>query len=105
MLTVLQTFWLDQAGVLVSAEMVIVVTLCILAMLAGISEITVAITAELRSLSRGVEQLNQSYQFYGGRGAFSSVAGSQYVADPNADSDLQSDLVGTASEGPAATSQ
>ena len=97
MLTVLQTFWLDQAGVLVSAELVIVVTLCILALLVGLGEITSAIAAELSSISCGVETLNQSYQFSSSGGAFSFVAGSQYVPDRDADKDLRTHLVGTAS--------
>ncbi len=55
----------DEAGVVVSAELVLVLTVAVLAMVVGLSEVAVAVNTELNDLSNAFGALDQSY-FYTG---------------------------------------
>lgn len=51
----------DESGVIISAELVLVLTIAVLAMIVGLSEIAVAINLELNDLSNAFGALDQSY--------------------------------------------
>ena len=82
----------DESGVIISAELVLVLTIAVLAMVVGLSEIAVAVNTELNDLSNAFGALSQSYSytgFHGQSGADkvkSAVAGS-YFADASDDCD------------------
>ena len=90
----------DESGVIISAELVLVLTIAVLAMVVGLSEIAVAVNTELNDLSNAIGALDQSFGYTG----FSStkavgnnkngVAGSKF-ADSTDDCDLNTtcDLV------------
>lgn len=59
------SFWNDETGFLVSAEMVLVATIVVLALVVGLSEIAVALTTELDDIGNAIGALNQSYSFSG----------------------------------------
>jgi len=80
----LTTFWNDESGVIISAELVLVLTIAVLAMIVGLSEVAVAVNTELNDVSNAIGALNRSYSFTGfcsfSQGKFkSSVAGSSFV--------------------------
>ena len=58
-------FWNDESGVIISAELVLVLTIAVLAMVVGLSEVAVAINTELNDLSNAFGAIDQSYQFTG----------------------------------------
>ena len=73
----LKTLWNDEAGVILSAELVLVSTILVLGMLVGLVELQCSIVAELSDLSSAFGNLNQSYETSGfgstkGGGAFKS---------------------------------
>lgn len=57
----------DESGVIISAELVLVLTIAVLAMVVGLSEVTVAVNTELNDVSNAIGALNQSYCFTGFR--------------------------------------
>src|SRR4051812_37762876 len=64
----------DEAGVIISAEIILVLTIGVLAMIIGLSEVAVAVNTELNDVSNAIGALNQSFCF---TGFFSSSNGKQ----------------------------
>lgn len=62
---VIQALWHDENGFVVSAELVLVLTIAVLATIVGLSEVAVAINTELNDVSNAVGALNQSYAYTG----------------------------------------
>jgi hypothetical protein len=61
----------DEAGFIVSAELVLVATILVIGLIVGLSEIQHAVVAELNDVADAIGSLNQSYCFSG----FSAVKG------------------------------
>ena len=51
----------DESGVIISAELALVLTIAVLAMVVGLSEVAVAVNTELNDISNAVGSLNQSF--------------------------------------------
>lgn len=80
---VVQMLWRDDAGVILSAELVLVLTIVVLAMVVGLSEVAVAVNTELNDLSNAIGALDQSYFYTGFKAqdfwkSKSAVAGSAF---------------------------
>ena len=71
----LKKFWNDESGVIISAELVLVLTIAVLAMIVGLSEVAVAVNTELNDISNAIGSLNQSFAFTGFIGNGGVVAG------------------------------
>jgi Flp pilus assembly pilin Flp len=79
----LRALWSDECGVIISAELVLVLTITVLAVIVGLSEVAVAVNTELNDISNAFGALNQSYFFTGFHAGDyckekSSFAGSSY---------------------------
>jgi hypothetical protein len=61
----LKTLLIDEAGMIVSAELVLVLTIAVLAMIVGLTEVAVAVNTELNDVSNAIGALNQSYAYTG----------------------------------------
>lgn len=93
-----KALWNDEAGVVISAEIVLVLTVAVLAIVVGLSEVAVAVNTELNDLSNAFGALNQSYAVTGFKAVGnyktkSYASGSGYVdsvddCDLNASCDL-----------------
>ena len=57
----LKQFWNDELGFVISAELVLVLTLAVLSIIVGLSEVAVAVNTELNDISNAIGALNQSY--------------------------------------------
>ena len=55
----------DEAGFIVSAELVLVATLLVIGLIVGLSEVQHAIVSELNDVADAIGSLNQSYCFSG----------------------------------------
>lgn len=64
----------DEAGFIVSAELVLVATILVIGMVVGLSSIQHAMVTELNDVADAIGNLNQGYT-YGGFTAFKSNAG------------------------------
>ena len=78
----LNQLWNDEAGFVISAELVLVLTIAVLAMIVGLSEVAVAVNTELNDISNAIGALNQSYVYTGFAGTGgklkSEYAGSRF---------------------------
>jgi Flp pilus assembly pilin Flp len=98
----LKNFWLDDNGAIVSIELILIITIAVLALIVGWSEVAVAVNTELNDISNAVGAFAQSYTATGflgqGPGAtkFKSQYGQQFWQDIGDDCDLNltCDLVG-----------
>lgn len=61
----MKALWKDESGFVISAELVLVLTIAVLAMIVGLSEVAVAVNTELNDISNALGALNQSYAYTG----------------------------------------
>jgi len=58
-------FLSDEGGFIISAELVLVATICVIGLVVGLSEVQHAINAELNDVGNAIGRLNQGYFFSG----------------------------------------
>ncbi len=68
----------DEAGFIVSAELVLVATICVLALVVGLSEVSHAVNQELEDVASAFGAINQTYSYYGAEGCKGQWEGSSY---------------------------
>ena len=61
----LRKLWQDDAGFVLSAELVLILTIAVLAMIVGLSEVAVAVNTELNDISNAIGNLSQTHRFTG----------------------------------------
>ena len=74
----LRTFWLDETGTIVSIEMILIITVAVLALIVGWSEVAHAVNAELDDISNAIGKFNQSFQFTGFQ-SFKTLGGTNTI--------------------------
>lgn len=99
----------DETGVIISAELVLVLTIAVLAMVVGLTEVTVAVNTELNDVSNAIGALNQTFAFTGfcssSHGKLKSFfAGSSFIdhiddCDTNTTCDIVGGVHGNMGEG------
>lgn len=72
----MQRLWNDEAGFVISAELVLIVTIAILGMVVGLAAVRDGVTSELGDIAEAINALNQGYTYDGLLGHSASVAGS-----------------------------
>ena len=55
----------DEAGFIVSAELVLVATILVIGLIVGLSEVQHAVVSELNDVGDAIGELNQAYSFSG----------------------------------------
>ncbi|MDZ4685992.1 MAG: branched-chain amino acid aminotransferase [Planctomycetaceae bacterium] len=68
----------DEVGFIVSAELVLVATISVLAMVVGLSEVAHNINNELEDIGSAFGNMTQTYQVYGTSGHKGSTEGSSF---------------------------
>ena len=68
----------DEAGFIVSAELVLIATIGVIAMVVGLSEVALNVNNELHDVAMAFSSVNQSFQASGMTGPGGSNSGSQY---------------------------
>jgi hypothetical protein len=68
----------DEAGFIVSAELILVATIAVLSMVVGLSELANNINQELEDVASAFGAVNQSYRYNGLTGHKGTVVGSRY---------------------------
>ncbi len=76
--TLLSQLMADEAGFIVSAELVLVATILVLGMIVGLSEVANGINQELEDVGSAFGRVNQSYYFAGFEGHKGWIDGSQF---------------------------
>ncbi|MEK6261358.1 MAG: branched-chain amino acid aminotransferase [Planctomycetota bacterium] len=65
MTTLALALWNDEAGFIVSAELVLIATIAVLAMVVGLSEVANALNQELEDVASAFGSVNQSFRYQG----------------------------------------
>lgn len=81
MKTLLIAFIRDEAGFIISAELVLVATIAVLSMVVGLSEIAHAVNQELEDVASAFGALNQTFRYSGLDGHSGGLAGSLFDDD------------------------
>lgn len=59
----LKNLWNDESGVIISAELVLVLTIAVICLVVGLSEVAVAVNTELNDISNAIGSLDQSFGY------------------------------------------
>ena len=68
----------DEAGFIVSAELILIATIAVLGLVVGLMEISTSVNTELDDVASAIGSMNQSYCYNGLRGCKATTAGSCY---------------------------
>ena len=79
MQNLMKQLWADEAGLVLSAELVFVASIAGIGMIVGLSAARDGVTSELADVGDAVTEYNQGYQVAGIVGHGASVAGTQYL--------------------------
>ena len=79
MKNLIKQLWADEAGLVLSAELVFVASIAGIGMIVGLSAARDGVTSELADVGDAVTEYNQGYQVAGIVGHGASIAGSQYI--------------------------
>jgi hypothetical protein len=76
---ILSRLWGDELGVVVSAELVLVLTILAIGMIVGLTSLRDQVVQELADVGAAISQLNQSFSFSAISGHHASTAGSVFA--------------------------
>ncbi len=76
---VLHRLWADEAGFVVSTELVLVATVLVIGLIVGLTELRNQVVQELADTAQAIANINQSYFYDGvGKGDVAETAGSMF---------------------------
>lgn len=75
----LSRLWADEAGFVVSSELVLIVTIAVFGLIAGLQTVRDQVLQELADTAGAISNVNQTYSFSGVTGHASSTAGSIFI--------------------------
>ena len=78
-MNVLHRIWADEAGFVVSTELVLVATTLVVGMLVGLVTVRDQVVQELGDVALAIGNVNQSYVYEGVTGHTSATAGSDFL--------------------------
>jgi hypothetical protein len=70
--------WNDNAGFVVSSELILVATVVVLAMIVGLAEVSHAVNQELEDVASAFGSVNQSFAYRGLSGHIGDTGGSHF---------------------------
>lgn len=97
-----KSLYRDDSGAVLSAELILILTILVIGVIVGLSEVAVAVNTELNDISNAIGALDQSYFFTGFKGTDATgagklksiVAGSRFTdAHDDCDKNWSCDLV------------
>ena len=78
MASCLSLLWCDDTGFIISVELILIATIAVIGLMVGLTAIRDATVSELSDVAGAVQDLNQSYKFYGVSGHSAEVSGSRF---------------------------
>lgn len=76
--SIAQRLWNDDAGFIVSIELILLSTIAVIGLIAGMTAVRDAVVSELSDVAGAVQDLNQCYSFFGVAGHAASTCGSDF---------------------------
>ena len=74
-MSLIKRLWKDEAGFVVSTELILVATLVVIGMVVGLSTVRDSVTNELADVAGAIDDVNQSYSIEGVQGHAVAIAG------------------------------
>ncbi|PQO43089.1 Flp family type IVb pilin [Blastopirellula marina] len=71
--------WNDEAGFIVSTELILIATIVVIGLVVGLAAVRDAVTAELSDVAGVINDMDQSYTVWGVTGHSAAVSGSDYA--------------------------
>lgn len=71
--------WEDEAGFIVSIELILIATIAVIGLIAGMSAMRDSVVSELSDVAGAVQDLNQTYTIFGVVGHSATTAGMDYT--------------------------
>ena len=84
----LNRFWSDEAGFIVSTELILIATILVIGMLVGLVSVRDQVVQELADVAEAISDIDQSYTYTGILGHTSETNGSDFL-DLADDCDVQ----------------
>ena len=75
----MKKLWNDEVGAVVSAELVLVLTILVIGMIVGLAAVRDAVVTELADVAQAIANINQSYSYPAVTGHLSGTAGGLFV--------------------------
>ncbi len=82
-MVVLNALWKDEAGFVISAELVLVSTIVVIGLVVGLAEVANGVNEELEDVGSAVGSMNQSLRYDGFVGHKGAVVGSYFNDTPD----------------------
>jgi len=86
--------WGDEAGFVISIELILISTIVVIGLIAGLTAVRDAVVSELSDVAGAIDEMNQSFSFNGATSATAATAGSNYI-DNTDSADAPEDPAGT----------
>ena len=74
----LNRFWSDEAGFIVSTELILIATILVIGMLVGLVSVRDQVVQELADVAEAISDVDQSYTYTGVKGHTSETNGSDF---------------------------
>ena len=91
----MKKLWNDEAGFIVSAELILIATIAVIGLIVGLAAVRDGIVSELSDVAGAIQDVNQSYSIDGVVGHNANTAGFDYI-DGTDECDSPEDQVGAA---------
>ena len=88
----------DEAGFIVSAELILVATIAVLAMVVGLTEVSSAVNQELEDVASAFGSVNQSFEYQGFSASCKAKSTGSCFTDHVDNCDNEYDIVGNGSQ-------
>ena len=75
----MQRFWNEETGAILSAEVMLVASILVIGVVAGLASLRDSVVTELADLAQALANVNQSYSYSGVRGHHVFNGGGQFV--------------------------
>lgn len=82
-MNILKCLWKDEAGFVVSSELVLISTIVVLSLVVGLSEVANGVNEELEDVGSAVGSMNQTLRYSGFCGHKGFIAGSSFNDGPD----------------------
>ncbi|MCL4201541.1 MAG: hypothetical protein KJ000_03550 [Pirellulaceae bacterium] len=73
-----QRLWKDEAGAVISAEIVLVATILVIGMVVGLKSVRDSVVTELADIAQAIANIDQSYSYSGILGHAAQTTGSYF---------------------------
>ena len=82
-MSMLHRIWKDEAGFVVSTELVLIATILVIGLIVGLTTVRDQVVQELGDLAMAIGNVNQSYTYNGVTGHTSATDGSTFNDEPD----------------------